>query len=255
MVCRRVVWAQLDCPFELPLARIEVPVVVDHGKTEGGVRLREGIIDLQRLYCIFFRQPSGLIGRHPAVVRENQVTVCHPRVRPRKARVDLCGLLEVLQGLPGSFLHPLVPVEATLQVERESLGVGRCLLLDAQLLLGEKLNLQRLGHLLRDFTLDGEDVCQFSVIALSPDVPVVRDFYQLRGYPDRVPRLSNARFEYGPHPEFPAYLSDWNRGIPVLHYRGSRDDAELPYLRHRGYQLLSHPVCEVPVVGVWAHVR
>ncbi len=75
----------------------------------------------------------------------------------------------------------------------------------------------------RDLVLDGENVCDVTVVTLGPEVVVRTGIDELRRDAESVTGLANAPFQYIPNPEIATDLLEGYRLSLVGEYRMPRD--------------------------------
>lgn len=77
-----------------------------------------------------------------------------------------------------------------------------------------------------DFILNGKNVGQVTVVAVSPDMAAVVRVDELSCDANALSRLAHTAFEHVSHPEFPADLIDLHR-LALIGERGvARDDEQ-----------------------------
>src|SRR5215207_9299061 len=105
---------QLDRATELPLGLGPVPVEHEERPRERCVRLRERVIELDRLASVYLGGLEALDHGHAAVVHMQRITVRQPRVGECITRILGDRLLEEPNAGGDAFLRTLVPLEAAL---------------------------------------------------------------------------------------------------------------------------------------------
>ena len=115
-------------------------------------------------------------------------------------------------------------------------------------------NLQRGYNLLRDVVLNLENVREFAVVALGPEVPAARGFDELGGNANPVTGLTNTAFEGELNAEFAAYVWDTECLVLVDECRIARDDEQSGDLAEVSDDILRDAVTEVLLFGIAAHV-
>ena len=109
---RRVLRVELDRATELPPRFLPAPVVHEQHPRQRRVRLRQRLVERQRLARVALRQRESFRDRHAAVVELQRVGVGEPGVRQRVLRIFGDGALEVLDGLQHALLRALVPARS-----------------------------------------------------------------------------------------------------------------------------------------------
>ena len=117
-----------------------------------------------------------------------------------------------------------------------------------------QLRLERVGHALRDLALDREDVLQFAVVALRPQVAVVVRVDQLQVDVHLLAGLLHAAFEHGRDTELLGDDLQVRRMARVLRGRRARDHLEVADAGKPSQDLVLHAGREVGVVLVLAEV-
>ena len=107
---------------------------------------------------------------------------------------------------------------------------------------------------LRDAVLQVEDVGEFAVEPVSPDVPPIGRFDQLPRDPNPAPGLSDGTLQHVAHAEFPADLSDVHGPALVGEGRVPGDHEEPAHPGQGGDDVLDHPVGKVLLLRVATHV-
>ena len=140
---------------EFPLRRGPIPVEVHLDECQRGVRLRQALIERERLDR---RRPRS---RHRLATRQldighgaqQGIRVRQARIRRGVLGVPGNGLLEVLDGSPVAPLRSLVPEVPTLRVELVRPGVDRTGAGHPRLLLGRQREIDLPGDRLRHVAL------------------------------------------------------------------------------------------------------
>src|SRR5438093_8385266 len=119
MVSGFVARVESNSSLELSLGAIPVPIVVQFGKSERSMRFGEAVIDAQGLMRGLFGTRHGLAGRQTAVsVRaEQQIAVGQAHISQCVPRVAADRSCEIVDCRFDALRSPLIPEEATLQVE------------------------------------------------------------------------------------------------------------------------------------------
>lgn len=107
---RGVVWVQLERPPILPLRRVPVPLKDVEDAGQGGVRLSEPFVEVERLERGFLCPRHHFRRRQQVEVREQAVTVGESGIGEGVAAVFADGLLEVRNRLAKTLFGHLVPV-------------------------------------------------------------------------------------------------------------------------------------------------
>ena len=151
-----------------------------------------------------------------------------------------------------------IAVDPTLpghEVEVIGVGIAGTAILERLFLLRQELELERGDDFLRDFVLDGEDVGQFAVVALGPDMAAGLAVDQLGGDPDPLPRLAHAAFEHVADAQFARDIGDINRLALEGEGGVARDDLQRRDLAQVGRDVLADPVAEIFLLGIATHVH
>ena len=150
-----VVGIQFDRASVFALRGVPIPLVRVDRIRQRRVRLGQLIVDRQRLLRRRPRAREGLFRRQPGPDIEQVVDVGQAGVRQRVLRIDLDGLVEVLDGLVQPLGVALVPLEAALEVQLVRARVAGLLLGQELLLAAAELQPQRARDLAGDGLLHG----------------------------------------------------------------------------------------------------
>ena len=112
---------QGDRPSQLPLRSGPIPVGLEQNQAEHGVRLRQPLVQLQRLLQRRLRLLNRLVGRVVAPEAAPDVRVSERCVRRGPGRVEVDRALEVIEALPVLLLRKGVHQVAALQVQPRTL--------------------------------------------------------------------------------------------------------------------------------------
>ena len=107
---------------------------------------------------------------------------------------------------------------------------------------------------MRDIVLDFEDIGEFAVVALGPEMPATRSIDQLSGDANPVAGLADAAFEREADAEFPAYLGNVERLALVDEGRVARDDEQSGHLRQIRDDVLADAIAEILLLRIPAHI-
>src|SRR5579863_6220511 len=188
VVRRRVVRAQLERAFEFSLGPGPVPIVKGLNRCQRNVSFREPFVELNS----FDRSGPGLwesvVYRKMTVGSKHDIRVGNPGVSRSVTGIQRDRLLEVFKSLLLAFLRSLAPVIPPLQIGLISLGIHSPTARQSSQLLRRQLDLYFIGDGLGNVVLQGEDVPQVALVALSPYVSVSgredelrRDFHTIPG--------------------------------------------------------------------------
>src|SRR6266496_1006808 len=158
-------------------------------KSQGRVRLRQGIVHLERLQSGGLRLRKSLSRGKPGIIEENGVAVRRARIGQRVSRVFLDRLLKVPDPLLDVLPGPLVPVVATLEIQGVGFGVFGIAFCQPLLLLPGQALPKLPGDVPGNLFLHGEDVRESLVVLLPPKVRILASVHQLRTDRERVPSL------------------------------------------------------------------
>ena len=125
---------------------------------------------------------------------------------------------------------------------------------DVPLLLQRELQLQRRHDLLHDLILQGEDVLQWAVVALGPQVTAGGGVDQLRGDPHLLVRFLHAAFQHVAHAHLFPHVLHLHRFAFVGEGRVAGDDKETGDAGEVAGEHFGDAVAEVVLLGVFAHV-
>ena len=164
-----------------------------------------------------------------------------------EVRIQRDGVLEHLEGEIHVPRRAPAGVAAPAEIEVVRLEVLRRLGGELRLFLGGQLDPQRLGDLVRDLVLNGEDVGHLPVITLRPDGEAGRRVDELRVDPQPVPGAPQAALEGEVRPQLPADVR--GRGLLVAEREdgGARKDVQTLDLREVRQDVLGDAVAQVLV--------
>src|SRR4029077_9589401 len=113
---------------------------------------------------------------------------------------------------------------------------------------------ERADDLACDLVLDGEDVGEFPVITVRPDVRARRGVDQLGGDAYPIVDLAYTALDHVAHPQLATHLGDAYRTALVDEGRVARDHQQAGDLREVGDQVLGQPVGEILLLWVGAEI-
>src|SRR6516164_6970969 len=99
-----------------------------------------------------------------------------------------------------------------------------------------------------------EDVLQFAIEPISPDVSPRSAIDQLTRDPHSPGRLAHTAFEHITNPQFATHLLDVNRLALVGERRVASDNKKRFEARQRGDDVFHHAISEILLLDVAAHV-
>src|SRR5262249_25101909 len=133
-----------------------------------GVRFTERGIDLQCLLLRRFRSRVPLTSIQTAVNGQHGLAVSQARVRTRVTWVHFHRLLKMAQGLFHTVYRSLVPAVPAPQVQLISLWILGVPSSQSRVLLRCQPQPQAVRDLGGDFILDGKNICELSLVLLTP---------------------------------------------------------------------------------------
>src|SRR5438093_1704695 len=140
------------------------------------------------------------------------------------------------------------------EIEGISLNVLGRSLLNNPFLFGQQLDLQLLDNGPGYLILDGKDVREVTIVAVSPDVPTIATAYKLSRHAHPRAGLANASFQDKLDPKLLADLLHIWGLVLISKNRVSGDDEKAGNLGKVGDDILGHTVAEVLLLWVTAHI-
>ena len=124
----------------------------------------------------------------------------------------------------------------------------------------DTLRLQQPGfdrgnHFLGNLVLQRENIAEFAIIAIGPDVIACGSIDQLRSDPYAVAVLAHAALQHIAHAQFAGHALHVNRFSLVGERRIASDDKKPVEFRQTRDDVFGNTVGEVFLLGVAAHVR
>src|SRR5438445_10899459 len=135
-------------------------------EAQRGVCVRKDWIEAQRRFGSVPRTLKSYFGRKNLVRTAQDVGVGETGVRKRELRVRVDCLLEQIYRFLDRVPIPLIPIEATLEIELVRFGISSCRFRDATLLRGREPHAQRIGNPADDFLLDAQHIGALLVKAI-----------------------------------------------------------------------------------------
>src|SRR5262249_14885874 len=180
-MCQSIVRLKLDCTAKFPLRRGPVVFVVGLDESQHAVGIRQSVIQPESVIDRVQGLRDGFASRDVRDDRCQRINSRQSGKRRRVPRIQFSRPLKTRNGLLKTLRCTLVPSLQTLQVGVMSLWVQSCRRRQSLLdLLRERkpyLSCNQNGYV----PLDLEHVVQFAIVALGPDVGLVRRLNELSG--------------------------------------------------------------------------
>ena len=196
---------EFDASFKFCACGWKIVVVesVDHG--EHGVGFGERFVELQGFGGGVFHFGHGF-SRGEELAGEEEVRVGDADVGLRVVGIAFDGLMKIFDAALNAGDGGLIGVETALKVELEGFGVAGVLLGERGVALGiaAQAHAKIFVNFAGDFLLDGEEIGEFHVVLLAPDVAVVARVGEFRADGEIVAALDDAAGEDGAGGKFAA---------------------------------------------------
>ena len=217
---------------------LRIPIVAEPHQHERGAGLDLCGLDLEGLFGRSLCLRHGVFGCQIAVDAEGEIGFRETGVRQSVARIPFERLLEIGDSPVQPLLGPFVRRKATLEIQRVNVGVDRVGRRCRASLRRKQAYLQRLGSMQGDVGLDGQDVLQFPVVLLGPEVLVGLRVDQLDADSNLVSGFANTSFDDRADAQFSGDLRDSLLSVLVAHCGGTGDHLKPADGRKRRDQFL-----------------
>src|SRR5262245_2359855 len=112
----------------------------------------------------------------------------------------------------------------------------------------------RACDLVRHFVLDGKNVLQSTIVAISPDVMSIGGLNQLRVDANAIPKFSNAAFEHIMNAKLASYLANVDRLTLIGKGGVARDDEQPTRSGQHSDDIVGDAISKILLFGIAAHV-
>ena len=193
-----------------------------------------------------------------SVIGHDGIAIGQTGVSNGESGIRFDGLLEVLDRLLHRLPGPSAPEVTTPEIQRVRCkidgraltGCGSCRSWFGWVENGSQL----FSDVVCDSFLNRKHIGKRPIIALRPQMLLVRSVDQLNGNPHEVARLADASLQHAADPQFLPDLTHRNIRSLVGHHRRLGNHLQSGDFRQGVDQLLGHTVGEVRIIGIGADV-